>query len=642
MSAAPLRPQGRAGLRFRVLLLVGVGVLLPTAIVSALALSRLWAQDERMMQGSQQGAAALAAHFDAAITEELEVLQRLASSLAMGSPERSAEQDPERLRRAFMGLRFVGGVFLLDEQGRLVLEEPQHPRSLAPPADLPELQQVLRTGRPQVSGLVQVGDTLHLYAMVSVVDWQGRVTGVVGGLVDPGLARHAALLRSAGGRSRGTTELVDRSGRVLASTERGRLFAAGPCPPTTGNLIATHQGFAGRCNDCHELGFQGQVLAFAPLASAPWGVAVVQAEADLLTATGVVPAGFAVFALGVLLLAGGYAWGVAWSITRPVEVLTVEAEKIAGGKLDDPIPDLGRDELGRLGRSLDRMRASLAEAMGQVARANAELEGRVEERTRELHQAYDKLQEREEQRARLLRTVITAQEDERKRIARELHDETTQSLAVLVMGLESALTALRSGGPVPRLDEVKALAVHILDEIHRLILDLRPSVLDDLGLFSAVRWYAERHLQARGVALRCEVGAAPRIRLPPEVEIAVFRICQEAINNITRHAKAESVLIQLEAEDRRLRIEIEDDGAGFDPAGPGKTDRRHYGLLGIRERAELLGGQATIDSAPGRGTRVEVVVPLPETGEPETRATPVPVAGDSAGPARDNRGGGST
>jgi len=635
------RPPSRAGLRFRVLILVGVGVLLPTGLISALAWSRLSDLDERLLQASQQGAATLAAQLDEALIGDLEALQRLASSLALGAAERGAEADRERLRRAYMGLRFVGGVFLLDDRGRLVLEEPQHERPAAPPQDLPDLQQVLRTGRPAVSGLVPDGEGFRIYAMVAVMGWQGRVTGIVGGLVDPGLSRHSAMLRAAAGRSHARTDLVDRSGRVLASTERSRVHAQGTCTPTTSRLIASQQRFAGTCSGCHELGFHGEVLSFAPLASAPWGVAVVQPEAEVLATSGALPASLPLLLLGVLFLAGVFAWGAARSITRPVEVLTAEAEKIAGGRLDEPIPDLGADEVGRLGRSLDRMRASLAEAMGQVARANSELEGRVAERTRELHAAYQALSERDAQRARLLRTVITAQEDERKRIARELHDETTQSLAVLVMGLESALAALRSGGPVPRLDEVKALAVHILDEIHRLILDLRPSVLDDLGLFSAVRWYAERHLQARGVALRCEVGTAPRARLPPEVEIAVFRICQEAINNITRHARADSVLIQLEAEGGQLRIEIEDDGAGFDPGGPGPSDRPHYGLLGIRERAELLGGRATIDSAPGRGTRVEVRVPLPEGGEPETRSTPVPGADDSRPAGGQNRGGGA-
>lgn len=642
MSAGPLRfLPSRSGLGFRVLLLVGVGVLLPSLLVAGIAWARLRDLDERLIRSREEAATAVAEQLDEALTGDLEALQRIASSLSLDPESRHAERERDLLRRAYLGFHFVGGVFLLDGAGALLVEEPQRARSVAPPPDLPELQEVLRSGRPRVSGLVRDGDAFRIYAMVPVSSWRGSVAGVVGGLLDPNLTRQSGALRRLVPEGQGWADLVGPEGTVLASTDRSRLHGPGTCRPTAALHIRDHRPFVGRCGDCHQPGDEPSVLAFAPLSSAPWGVAVVQPESVVLATSGALPRSFPLLALAVLLLAGGFAWGATRSITRPVEVLTAEAEKIASGRLDEPIPDLGQDEVGRLGRSLDRMRASLAEAMGLVARANSELEGRVEERTRELHRAYEKLRERDEQRARLLRTVITAQEDERKRIARELHDETTQSLAVLVMGLESAVAALRSGDRAPRLDEVKALAVHILDEIHRLILDLRPSVLDDLGLYSAVRWYAERHLGSRGIKLRCEVGPAPSARLAPELEIAVFRICQEAINNVLRHARADSVLIQLEASGGELRIEIEDDGQGFDPAGPGPQDRPHYGLLGIRERAELLGGSATIESAEGQGTRVVVRVPLPAGVTPLPQAaTPVPgppgAVGDSPASARDN------
>jgi signal transduction histidine kinase len=640
VSAAPVRLlPSRSGLGFRVLLLVGVGVLLPSFLVAGIAWARLRELDERLIRSREEAAVAAAGQLDEALTGDLEALQRIASSLSLDPEARHMDRERELLRRAYLGFRFVGGVFLLDGQGTLLLEEPQHARPVAPPPDLPELREVLRSGRPRVSGLVRDGDAFRIYAMVPVSSWRGSVAGIVGGLVDPNMPRQSGALRRLAPEGQGWADLVGPEGTVLASTDRTRVHRPGTCGPTATRHIREHRPFAGRCGDCHQPGDEPSVLAFAPLSAAPWGVALVQPESVVLATSGALPRSLPLVALGVLLLAGGFAWGATRSITRPVGVLTAEAEKIASGRLDEPIPDLGRDEVGRLGRSLDRMRASLADAMGLVARANSELEGRVEERTRELHQAYQKLRDRDEQRARLLRTVITAQEDERKRIARELHDETTQSLAVLVMGLESAVAALRSGEREPRLDEVKALAVHILDEIHRLILDLRPSVLDDLGLYSAVRWYAERHLGERGISLRCELGPAPRTRLAPEVEIAVFRICQEAINNVLRHARADSVLIQLEAARGELRIEIEDDGQGFDPEGPGPPDRPHYGLLGIQERAELLGGSATIESAEGQGTRVVVRVPLPQGAEtPVEAAAPgsPAAAGDSPAPASDN------
>jgi signal transduction histidine kinase len=181
-----------------------------------------------------------------------------------------------------------------------------------------------------------------------------------------------------------------------------------------------------------------------------------------------------------------------------------------------------------------------------------------------------------------------------------------------VMAIDGSLAAMRAG-LTPRLEEAKALAVHTIEEVHRMILDLRPSVLDDLGLQSAIRWYADRHLTARGISMRCEFDAPDR-RFPAAFETAIFRVCQEAMSNIARHAHAESVLIQLSEGDGAIRIEIEDDGRGFEPKNVSHAERRHFGLMGIEERVEILGGKVKIDSAPGQGTRVRLEVPLPRGG----------------------------
>jgi signal transduction histidine kinase len=164
----------------------------------------------------------------------------------------------------------------------------------------------------------------------------------------------------------------------------------------------------------------------------------------------------------------------------------------------------------------------------------------------------------------------------------------------------------------PELADEAALALGTLDAVHRLIADLRPSVLDDLGLTSAIAWCADRHLRSNGVAVRCEFSGLDR-RLPPEHETAVFRVVQEAIANVERHARAESVLIQGSIRDHQLSIEVEDDGDGFDDRAFTTPDRagRGWGLLGMRERVEMLGGRLRIDSAPGAGTHLTLQVPLP-------------------------------
>jgi signal transduction histidine kinase len=636
-----LRP-GLLGLRFRIYLLVSVGVLVPAALIIAVSWSRLRDLDEEMVSARRAAAVAVAEHIDEELTADLGTLQRLASLPQLLRDGERVDRARELLRGAHLHSQ-LRGLFLLDEQGRALAEEPQGGRSVAPPPGLPELQQTLQDGKPRVTGMVGSGEEARTYALVPAMDWRGRPVGVVGGIVDFSLPARTRDLRNLLLGGSGYADLVDASGRVLASTDRTRLQQTVVCRERFGRLIAERRSDGGISRDCDRDGSQS-LMAFAPLAAARWGVSVMQPQAVLATA-GSLPASFAFLGLALLLLAGAFAWGAARSVTRPIAVLTGAAERIASGGLDEPIPELGEDELGRLGRSLERMRSSLQDLLSQVGSANELLERRVEERTAELAQANDQLRERDAQRQRLLRTVITAQEDERRRIARELHDETTQSLAVLVMGLETATVALRSGGPQPRLDEVKALAVRTLEEVHRLIFDLRPAVLDDLGLFSALRLYAERVLASRGIAVRCEIQELDG-RLPPEFEIALFRIGQEVMNNIARHARAESVLIQLGPQGsarlelatpadaghagaasapRELRIEIEDDGQGFDP-GSAPGDRPHYGLLGIRERAELLGGVAIIDSAPGRGTRVEVRIPLPPLTPPEGEPSPVPAA----------------
>ncbi len=153
---------------------------------------------------------------------------------------------------------------------------------------------------------------------------------------------------------------------------------------------------------------------------------------------------------------------------------------------------------------------------------------------------------------------------------------------------------------------MKALAGRTLDSIHRLILDLRPSVLDDLGLTSAIRWIAESRLESLGIDLDFAVVGQER-RLTPEVEITLFRIGQEAISNIARHAEASSVDVELEFGQTCIRLKVEDNGRGF---AFDETRSGSFGLRGMKERAALLDGILSIDSKPGNGTRITVQIPV--------------------------------
>ena len=356
----------------------------------------------------------------------------------------------------------------------------------------------------------------------------------------------------------------------------------------------------------------GEVVASAPVSLLPLSVVVRQEEAEILAPLHAAERRVLVAAPFLLALVILFAWGAARSLTQPIAVLTSAAERIAGGELSREIPPLGEDEVGRLGRSLEAMREKLSEAFERERRVQEELERRVTERTHDLLALTQELKDRDERRARLLGKFIRAQEEERKRIARELHDETCQTVAALSVAADTAL-AMPPDPDRRRLGEIKDLAALALAEVHRVIYDLRPSVLDDLGLAAAVRWLGERHLAPLGIAFRCEIEGLDE-RLPVEVETAVFRVVQEALMNVVRHAGAETVLVQMERRNHRLEIEVEDDGRGFDPASVTTPDSsgRGLGLLGIHERVELLGGKVTIDSAPEQGTRVAVSVPIPK------------------------------
>jgi signal transduction histidine kinase len=286
-------------------------------------------------------------------------------------------------------------------------------------------------------------------------------------------------------------------------------------------------------------------------------------------------------------------------------VLTDAAKRITNGDLERRIPALGEDEVGVLAQSLDCMQRTLKTSLETIAEGKRDLEDKVQARTRELQELYREVQRKEEMRGELLKKVIAVQEEERKRIARELHDETSQDLATLLLSIETTSDS-QPEELKKKFIQMKGLTGRTLDSIHRLILDLRPSVLDDLGLTSAIRWVAESRLESSGIDLTFAVRGQER-RLKPEIEITLFRIGQEAISNIARHAEASSVSIALDFTESHIGLEVEDNGQGF---SLNESPNGSFGLLGMKERTSLLDGTFAIDSKPGNGTRLAVAIPV--------------------------------
>jgi signal transduction histidine kinase len=227
--------------------------------------------------------------------------------------------------------------------------------------------------------------------------------------------------------------------------------------------------------------------------------------------------------------------------------------------------------------------------------------------------------EANEGRARLLKQVMSAREEEQRRIARDLHDGIGQSLTSLLLGLRAAAEVPTFEEARARLGELRGITASLLDEVRRLAQGLRPSVLDDLGLAAVLERYAADYTQAHGIVVDVYAPDLALARLPAEVETALYRIAQETLTNVLKHAAAKAVSLVVRRESSGVHLTVEDDGRGFDhdalhqAPGAGKG----LGLLDIRERAALLNGSVTLESRPGSGTTLHVCIPLKEENHDE-------------------------
>ncbi len=288
---------------------------------------------------------------------------------------------------------------------------------------------------------------------------------------------------------------------------------------------------------------------------------------------------------GAVLLAGlmiGYL--LATILTRPLSRLAEAARAVGHGEFAQPLSVSSQGEVGQV-----------AEAFNSMT---------------------EQLRRKEDERRQLMTRIMAAHEDERKRIARELHDEAGQALTSLLLGLkhlEDGCTVSSHRSEVARL---RALTAEMLDLMRDMALELRPSTLDDLGLVAALQRYAAEYGQKHQLEVDFHAGSFGGASLVPEAETALYRIAQEALTNVLRHSHADSVSVLLERRNGLAILVVEDDGEGFDvSAMKGKSPSARLGILGMEERAGLVGGHVTIESRPQGGTALFAEVPLKGNGD---------------------------
>jgi signal transduction histidine kinase len=520
------------GLRARLMLLVGAGVLVPAALTAWAGLSSVHAVTGQLLRERQSLAAEAQVRAEHAVDEAVERL----SSLAL--PAWTTDEPPqEAVRVVYMHAHVFAVVAVVNAAGAIVAKEPvAYPIDPVTPSIVDTARTARRLGRPAASAPTTIdGVLLHAIA-VPLRDRAGALSLAAVGVRSLGERRWNSVL-NARQPGQAHVDLVDANGVIVASSETRRL---GRSEPPAFDFQSPKHDRDPRVLRIANAEGRETIVAAAPLGVLPWTIAIEQPAASLLAPAVALKRRLLLIVPLMLLVALLFAWGTA-----------------------------------------------------------------------AFEESHRELQARDAQRTRLFGRVIAAQEDERRRLARELHDETCQKIAAIGLRLDMAARASSMPAVQADLGGARALVARTLDEVHRVIFDLRPSVLDDLGLLSAIRWLATRQLESAGVHVRCDFpDGLPR--LLPHVETALFRAVQEAISNIARHAGAEHVLIEITAANDWLRISIEDDGCGFEVERMTRPSRdgQGLGLLGLRERMQLLNGIVAIDSTPGDGTRVRLDVPL--------------------------------
>lgn len=278
-------------------------------------------------------------------------------------------------------------------------------------------------------------------------------------------------------------------------------------------------------------------------------------------------------------------------------------------KLAKALVGFGQDQLGF------RLPVDDSDEIGQLSEAFNNMSQRIEEEVKENRALSEHLYEQSQQRGELLKHLISAQEDERKRVARELHDDLGQALGALALQTEAVEMLINSDTEqaIRQLQVTRDLIKDATDSMYELILALRPSILDDLGLLSALQSQAEKTFEGSGIVFELRTDGLPD-RLEPELETTLYRIYQETLNNARRHSGAKKVSITISMHEGFLESVIQDDGHGFNQE---KLDAERYnldgwGLLGIKERVNQWGGQVEITSHPGLGTLIRLQFPIDE------------------------------
>jgi two-component system sensor histidine kinase UhpB len=544
------------------LLLIVVLPLTLVLIVVAIGATTLHQNEMRNLIAAhdQRAAREAATGLSERISHQLASLRSIADGVALGlSPVAELRSSDNLLAD------FAGGVVVMSANGVVLSSLPQ-------PPDQKLLSEVLNA-KPITTGLslTSSGDIL---AVVRSTD--NTITAA--GSFSAQALRLPVLANTLQSSPRTRLVVVATGAQIIYNSNGNSIGSQAAAEPGAVESLRGESG-ATFIMDEHQIEW---VVAFEPVPSSGWGLIVAEPWEDvvnpllrtsLLTPLVLVPA----FMIAVIAIVF-----VARRVLRPLQELDEQADRVGQGDyaaLAQPINGINE---------IQTLHATLAHMADQIRRYQRSIQSYAADITR-------------------------SQEDERSRLARELHDVTVQALIALDQRTQMIERTYQRDpqAAIARLTELRTMTAEAIEDVRRVIRDLRPIYLEDLGLAPALEMLTQAISQPDSLAATFTVEGNPQ-RLTPEAEMAVYRIAQETLNNVVKHARAKHVQVKLKYA-TELQLSISDDGIGFamPDRGEALTELGHFGLIGLRERAELIGAKLIIQSAPSRGTTIDLHLPLP-------------------------------
>ena len=590
----------------KITLLTTIGLVVVIGIFSFLSMRAVNQATETLLQDRLTTAQLVADYLDETLGRALTELERTAQVVEIEGESSSIESQVEILQETYRRLSIYSqGIYLVNKQGQIMWSKPEvHSVLISNVFSYPNIGQVTEREETSISGLAleSVTDTPVVLLTSPTNEGQQGSKGILVVAIDLAKSSVGGFVQPIRLGETGYIEIIDQNGLVAARTDPGPKLAPLEKSDHSGRfaeLIAAEEPVRGVCHTCHESEQKVKnrdVLAFVPLASAQWGVVVRQTEEEALAPARELRQSLLIFGVILVTITLLLVTITAQDVVGRIRRLTTASQRITEGDLISPVTTLGKDEIGLLAQTFDNMRAKLKASHG------------------ELKQLYQDARHKEKIRRELLHDLLSLQEEERKRIARELHDETSQAVTSISANLEAAIGMLPTNVHKAKaiIRKTQNQSITILEEINRLIYELRPAVLDDLGMVPAIQWLSEINLEKAGVLVNFKTAGRVK-RLDIKLETVLFRVIQEVIQNIARHADAKNVNINLNIKKTVIKVQVTDDGRGFDvkEAMIAKDRPRGLGLLGMKERVELVGGRLDIRShSGGGGTEINIEIPL--------------------------------